>query len=532
MVRERTWPLWNPYLAFGQPLLANPQFEVLYPFTWLLPLLAPWTYYDAFVVFHSLFSAAGVYLLCRTLGLGAAPAFAGAGLWVSSGPWLSLVSNWLHLAGAAWMPWVLLATERLLRARSTRSAMWLGAAGGLQLLAGSADMALLAWLASGLRLLGPIVSDARRAAAPAPGAFRARRPDRARPRRRSVDPHRRRRRRHRAGFDFRGGPDVLVRAPAVPAADAGAGAFQGDEPRPDRGRAPVRIARAVPVLALPRLARGRPRGRRRRRPPRAVATVRARVPGPGSAGRPGPVHARLSLLHGRVPAPPARALSDEDDAAGRAVLGGAGRGRARGLPPRRPGGARRHRRGQPGGWGRPGAGGGVPFRTAVARGLGAPPGGGHDRGRARPGDAPPRRHRGARFRPRRPRRGGAAPAAPARGRARRRVRRGRPRGHARRSQRHRPPRGVLGPARLAAASRRPALLARLRGGLPEREPDPRGRARAPPWHRRLRCREPAALGGGRRLPHVSVPDAARVVGHRGKLRHRPADLLPRAPRVS
>jgi hypothetical protein len=159
MVREGTWPLWNPYLAFGQPLLANPQFEVLYPFTWVLPLMAPWTYYAAFVVLHSLFSAAGVYLLCRTLGLGVAAAFAGAGLWMSSGPWLSLASNWLHLAGAAWMPWVLLATERLLRSRSTRSALWLGAAGGLQLLAGSADMALLAWLASGLRLLGPVVTD-------------------------------------------------------------------------------------------------------------------------------------------------------------------------------------------------------------------------------------------------------------------------------------------------------------------------------------------------------------------------------------
>lgn len=160
MVRERTWPLWNPYLAFGQPLLANPQFEALYPFTWLLPLLAPWTYYHAFVVFHSLFSAVGVYLLCRTLRLGSVAAFAGAGVWVSSGPWLSLASNWLHLAGAAWMPWVLLAAERLLRSPSARGAMALGASAGLQLLAGSADMALLTWVASGLRLLAPIVSAA------------------------------------------------------------------------------------------------------------------------------------------------------------------------------------------------------------------------------------------------------------------------------------------------------------------------------------------------------------------------------------
>jgi hypothetical protein len=161
MAREGTWPLWDPYLAFGHPLLANPQFEVFYPFTWLLPLLAPWTYYNAFVLFHSLFTAVGVYLLCRTLGLGRAASFAGAGVWVSSGPWLSLVSVWHHLAGAAWMPWVLLATERLLRSPSLRRAMWLGAAAGAQLLAASADMALLTWVASALCVLGRLVSDSR-----------------------------------------------------------------------------------------------------------------------------------------------------------------------------------------------------------------------------------------------------------------------------------------------------------------------------------------------------------------------------------
>src|SRR5207253_6373064 len=60
MVGEGTWPLWNPYQAFGQPLLANPQFEVLYPVTWLLAPLPAWTAYSVFVLVHSFFSAAGV----------------------------------------------------------------------------------------------------------------------------------------------------------------------------------------------------------------------------------------------------------------------------------------------------------------------------------------------------------------------------------------------------------------------------------------------------------------------------------------
>src|SRR5262249_14860745 len=112
-VREGHWPLWNPYVAFGQPMLANPQFAALYPFTWLLLLTSPPTYYTLFVVAHCLFSSLGAYALLRTLGLTRLAAVTGAAVWVLSGPWLSLVSNQSHLAGVAWMPWILLAAERL-----------------------------------------------------------------------------------------------------------------------------------------------------------------------------------------------------------------------------------------------------------------------------------------------------------------------------------------------------------------------------------------------------------------------------------
>src|SRR4051812_47500327 len=34
-VAAGSWPVWNPYVGFGRPLLANPNVQVFYPPTWL-----------------------------------------------------------------------------------------------------------------------------------------------------------------------------------------------------------------------------------------------------------------------------------------------------------------------------------------------------------------------------------------------------------------------------------------------------------------------------------------------------------------
>ena len=36
-VAEGSWPLWNRRWSFGQPLLANPNNQLVYPLTWLNP---------------------------------------------------------------------------------------------------------------------------------------------------------------------------------------------------------------------------------------------------------------------------------------------------------------------------------------------------------------------------------------------------------------------------------------------------------------------------------------------------------------
>ncbi len=137
------WPTWNPYVSFGQPLLANPNAQVAYPFTWLNLLLPPWTVYTLLVVTHVTFSAIGTCLLSRRLGLRPLSGAVAAGVWIASGPFLSMVSLWHHLAGACWIPWSALAAIAAVDSGRVRHAALWGATLSAPVLAGSLESALM-----------------------------------------------------------------------------------------------------------------------------------------------------------------------------------------------------------------------------------------------------------------------------------------------------------------------------------------------------------------------------------------------------
>ncbi len=157
-VAEGALPLWNPWVGFGAPFLADASSELAYPPTWLaLPLPLP-LQFELFAVGHGLLAAAGAYLLARRVGL--APLAGGvAGVsYALAGPLLSAVGLYHHFAGAAWLPWVLWALEGLLQRPGRGSALALGLASAAQVLAGSGDLVLMtALLALGrvLSALGP-----------------------------------------------------------------------------------------------------------------------------------------------------------------------------------------------------------------------------------------------------------------------------------------------------------------------------------------------------------------------------------------
>jgi hypothetical protein len=151
---EGVFPVWNPYLAFGQPMAADPAYQAFYPFSWLKVLVQPGTYYALLVTVHVWFSGLGAYLLLRRWGGGVAAGLLGGGAWCLSGPLLSGANLIHHFCSAAWMPWVLLALERALREGGAIPKVLLGLAAATQALAGSADVCFMTALLSAGRAAG------------------------------------------------------------------------------------------------------------------------------------------------------------------------------------------------------------------------------------------------------------------------------------------------------------------------------------------------------------------------------------------
>ncbi len=166
VVSRGSLPLWDPYEGFGLPLLADPGSQALYPFTWLNLILLPGTFYTAFVVSHSILAGFGAFALGRSWHLSRPAALVAGIVYCTSGPLVSTASLPHHLAGAAWLPWVLAAFELLLATRSYRHCALLGVAGALQVLAGSGDMCVMTAVAMGGRALA-FVAEERRNVAPA-----------------------------------------------------------------------------------------------------------------------------------------------------------------------------------------------------------------------------------------------------------------------------------------------------------------------------------------------------------------------------
>ena len=160
-VAEGSWPLWNPYVEFGMPLLADPSMQLAYPPTWLNLVLPPAVYYKLFAVFHCWMAGGGLFLLSRRSGLSTPAALVAGAVWCTSGPLLSAVGLYHHYAGAAWIPWVLWGLEGVLQAGTVPSVLLLGTIAAGQVLAGSGDMCLITAFAAMVRVAAHLVQSPR-----------------------------------------------------------------------------------------------------------------------------------------------------------------------------------------------------------------------------------------------------------------------------------------------------------------------------------------------------------------------------------
>ncbi len=156
-VAEGSLPLWNPWVGFGAPFLADASFQLAYPPAWLALVLPLAVHFKLMAIGHALLAAWGALALARRLGLGTTAAAVAGGAYALAGPFLSSMSTLHHFPGAAWLPWVLLALEGLLRKPGLASGLRLGVVGGVQLLAGSGDLCVMAALLGGARVLAHLV---------------------------------------------------------------------------------------------------------------------------------------------------------------------------------------------------------------------------------------------------------------------------------------------------------------------------------------------------------------------------------------
>jgi hypothetical protein len=142
-VEAGSWPVWDPNVSFGHPLLAQPNTQVAYPPAWVNLVLDRPTAYSVLIGVHLLWSMVGLYVLGRRFGLSAPGAVTASALWAGSGPYLSFVSMWHHFMGASWLPWVLLAAEAAFDEPTVRRRLLLGSVLAAQVLTGSPDMCVL-----------------------------------------------------------------------------------------------------------------------------------------------------------------------------------------------------------------------------------------------------------------------------------------------------------------------------------------------------------------------------------------------------
>jgi hypothetical protein len=130
------FPLWNPFLDLGQPMLANPNYMAFYP-TNLLHLVAPFNYaFKLHFVIHPLLAGLGLYFLERRLAIGALAAFGGALVYQFSGTVLSFLNLYNIVPVVALLPWLGWAFVGALRSAGWwRPTAAFGALLGLQVIA-------------------------------------------------------------------------------------------------------------------------------------------------------------------------------------------------------------------------------------------------------------------------------------------------------------------------------------------------------------------------------------------------------------
>ncbi len=135
-------PLWNPAENCGSPVVADATSSVFYPgkLLFALPISYDWSF-NLYIVLHVVLAAGGVYVLSRSWRAGHAAAALGAIAYSCGGSVVFQYCNVVFLVGAAWLPFLLLAADRMLRRGSWAGAILWGTVLALMTLGGDPQTA-------------------------------------------------------------------------------------------------------------------------------------------------------------------------------------------------------------------------------------------------------------------------------------------------------------------------------------------------------------------------------------------------------
>ncbi|MDX2153899.1 MAG: YfhO family protein [Bryobacteraceae bacterium] len=159
-VRAGRLPHWTPYVFSGFPFLADPQVGAWYPLNWpfllsgVPPQAIQWE-----LILHSVLALAGTFLFLRHLGLSPAAATLGSLIYAFSGFFAGHASHVGMFQAASWLPWLLLAVDRLLSAPGARALVAAAATGAMVILPGHFQTALYSALAAALFTLCRLMED-------------------------------------------------------------------------------------------------------------------------------------------------------------------------------------------------------------------------------------------------------------------------------------------------------------------------------------------------------------------------------------
>lgn len=146
-------PLWNPYAFSGIPLLGDGQTAMFYPPNWLFWLLPPAHALTVVVLLQFSIAGVGAFLYARALGLRPAAALVAALAYMFNGFLVVRVVHLSIMAGAALVPWVFWAVERVLQRATAQQLALAAGAVCVQALTGHPQVPIYTAVAVGLYVL-------------------------------------------------------------------------------------------------------------------------------------------------------------------------------------------------------------------------------------------------------------------------------------------------------------------------------------------------------------------------------------------